>query len=315
VIIPFRNLWPGRRASIIAAAVYRIDCPCGGELTGSRLARHQVVKCPRCQRQRFVLPCSPFPAVETATSSSVPPMVTPLARRFWLLPVGAALLTGMLLWILGTLFLAHSTQQADHRPRPDDVSPAERLTRVEASMRQGHFRLAAQEFEAASQSFLKSASPRERHRWTQLGREASVYADLLAEPIEVLLEHALHTSEEEWLAEFTARYRGRAVLFDAHVWRDASGVRTDYEAVVGEKVAQLVLDELDFVKQIERGDAVRVIFAARLAGIKREPPGPRWVVRFQPGSDVLLTDATAAALCCPPLAEADSLEVLRRQRK
>jgi hypothetical protein len=58
----------------------------------------------------------------------------------------------------------------------------------------------------------------------------------------------------------------------------------------------------------------RLIFGGRLAGLAREAGGG-WVVRFEPDSGVLLTDAAALAACSPVPPDADALQTLRRQEE
>lgn len=242
---------------------------------------------------------------------------TPVAKavswRIWLLPAGAAVATGLLLLALFTQFLPLRIKPETNGGPPQSLQ--ERLVRVRSLLRLGRFRLAVQEIDAvdARKGLVEAAAPEQRKQWQQLEREAAIYANLCAEPLEDLLEHAADAAEDEWLAAFAVRYHGKAFIFDATVYREPAGYRLAYDIPTPKGKAQLVIDNLDLVKQIDPNRRQRVIFGVRLASIQLEAPGPRWVVRFLPASDVLLTDGSAAALCCPPLADEQSQMLLRQQ--
>jgi hypothetical protein len=223
----------------------------------------------------------------------------------------ATAITAAVMLVVYLIFLKPGKPLEDGLQGNEPRSVPERLARAEQYMREGSFQLAAN---ALAASPGESLSARQRRRWQQLHREASLLADLSAEPIEDILRHAAGVSVPEWQAVFPRRYQGKAaLLFDIHIQRLPTGrVQADY-VLPGPDPARLEWGELDVLRTMELEEPRRVILGVRLAGIGLEPPGPAWVVRFQPQSGVLMTDARAAALCCPPLGEPDAQVIFKKQ--
>ncbi len=215
-----------------------------------------------------------------------------------------------LFWVLPWLFPPATTKTGLSR---NHLSPAERLQIARQHLRQGHFRLAAkllQEDVGAEQDVDM------RRHWEQLRREAALLADLLAEPLEDLLGHAAGMAQAEWQADFPHRYQGKALLFDAEVKRRPDGrLEIAYQLRLGKEPAKLDVSDLELLRKLKLDQPRRLIFGARLASVSSEPPGPTWVVRLQPTSGVWLTDADAAALCCPSWSDEATREVLREQAR
>jgi hypothetical protein len=153
----------------------------------------------------------------------------------------------------------------------------------------------------------------EGRQLTSVHHQAALLADLLTESLEEILGRLGGLQEQEWQAVFARRYTGRAVILDTNVRRDPAGsYHLDYRLFTGTQPAKLEVADLSVFHALPLEEAQRLIFGARLAGLQRLPPG-RWVVRFQPESGVLLTDAGAVSVgCSQPLDEA-LFEVLGRQ--
>src|SRR5205807_1443510 len=149
-------------------------------------------------------------------------------------------------------------------------------------------------------------------QWAQVYRQAALLADLLAEPLEDVLRHAAGVREAEWRADFRRRYQGRAVVFDTDVRRTADGYRLGYVLRAGDEEAHLDVGGLTVLRGLPLDQPQRLLFGVRLAAVGREAPGG-WVVRFEPDSGVLLTDAAAAAACCPVLADSEGRALIDRQ--
>jgi hypothetical protein len=275
-------------------------------LTGHRQVSFQVISCPACGAERFILPRSPFADIAEAPASG-------LARKsraaLWLLPVIAMLLTAAVLAAVWQLFLLPQ--------RPRDSSAREKKTAVERLEQAGRylgsglFRLAADELKGEPDDLAAS----KKRRWRQVRREAALFADLSTEPLEEILQHAAGVPEREWQADFPHRYGGKAIIFDTVVQRTANGkLQALYVFPRADKV-HLEIGDLALFRDLPLDKPRRVLFGARLALIGLEAPGPAWVIRFQPESGVFLTDAQAAGLCCPGLNEPDALRVLEEQSK
>jgi hypothetical protein len=152
-----------------------------------------------------------------------------------------------------------------------------------------------------------------RQEWRQLRRQAALLADLLAEPLEDVLRHAAGSKDDEWRAEFEARYRGRAVVLDVSVQRLGDGAyRHNYCLLMPHDTARLDLGDLALLRRLPLDQPRRLVLGARLASVSREPPGG-WVVRFAPSSGVLLTDPGAATACCVALGDAATAALLEEQ--
>jgi hypothetical protein len=181
---------------------------------------------------------------------------------------------------------------------------------------EGSFRLALEDLAQARQQAGTSWQnlPRDQRRlWGQFQRQAALLADLSVEPLEDVLRHAASVKEAEWLAEFRARHQGRAVLFDLTVRRTPDGrFHHNYALRLPDDEATLELRDLNLLLRLRLDRPQRLLFGARLAGVRREARGT-WVVRLEADSGVLLTDAGAAMACCSALDDAATRALLEQQ--
>ena len=212
--------------------------------------------------------------------------------------------------IVYLIFLKPENPSTNGSAVKETRSAQDRLVLAEKYLGEGSFRLAADEL---APSPAETLTARQVRRWQQLHREAALLAELSAEPIEDILRHAAGVSDPEWQADFPRRYQGKALLFDIQIQRLPTGrVQAVYE-LPGPDPIRLEWGELDVVRALDLDQPRRLILGVRLARVGLEPPGPVWVVHFQPQSGVLLTDPKAAALCCPPLAEPGARAILKKQ--
>jgi hypothetical protein len=302
---------------------YEVTCACGQAVRGARKRRHQVVPCPACGAPVFVLPRSPFPAVPGAAPAAGGGVALAAGRSPWLMPAVAGAVS---LAVLLVLFLLSVPLLSRHAPKgqTEETSPAGRLASAREAGRRaradGNYRLAQRELNAAGE--LRDAhpgllAPAEDRRLTQLQRQSDLLARLLNRSLqEVVQEAALLRDRDEWQAKFADDYRGRAVLFDDVVRRDADGrpALSTYAVVVNKEAVRLALEDLKLLQALPLAPPPRVLFGARLAGCAREEGGG-WVIHFEPDSGVLLTDPGAAASCCPAPLGRELEEVLRRQEE
>jgi hypothetical protein len=300
-------------------ALYRVRCACGETASGARRGHFQLVTCGRCGRHLFVLPRSPLPSVADslieARKSGIHPAsaaARPVSRRRkWLALVAVGLVGAAL---VGVAFAPRWWDAAGRIPRetegPSRAAPPDVLLKnARENLAVGNYRLALaglQELAAAGPN--PDAPP--RRQWEPLLAQAALLADLSAESLEEILAHAAVGRVDEWEADFPARYRGRAFLFDLelngpaggpyrHSWALPAGVRMEFA-------------ELRLLRRLPLEEPTRLLFGARLAWVRRDTP-TSWEVLFEPDSGVLLTDPGAAAACCPFLGEAELLDLVRRQ--
>jgi hypothetical protein len=301
-----------RRPIVEAAVPYEISCRCGLPLRGVRQHARQIVSCPSCGRKRFILPSSPWLAAAGAGGQ------TAHLNLRWLLLVlvlGGALAMG-LSFLLVQLFLRRSAMPADAASATD----ARALWQAgEHQLREGNVHLALKELNAAAAQGARhpdALNREEHHRLEQLRRQTDLLSRLLDQPLEEIVRQAMqHRSDEEWREKF-ADYRGRTVVFEDVLRRDAQErpVLSFYVVRVGDVTARIALEDLVLLRQLPLDPPRRWLFGARLASCRREEGGI-WVLRFEPDSAVLLTDESAAAACCPhPLVE-ELLGVLKRQEE
>jgi hypothetical protein len=295
---------------------YEVECACGQQVTGPRLAVHQVVPCPRCGARLFIFPRSPLPFVSVLKGRSAPRFrsASPTRRRTWTLAAGAAaavvLLAGLVLWVL-------PRKEKDTRGPPAS-GQADRplgLETIRNDLAQGNFHSALAAARALSDQGPLSLA--ERRELAQLRRQAGLLADLLAVPLQEILRDAVEKMPPgEWPAVFARRYQDGAVVLDAELSRNAAGgLSLEYYLFVGRHRARVEIADLRLLKDLDVDRPIRVIVGARLAGISRERSGG-WVVHLQPDSGVFLTDRGGLERACPDLARDRGLgEVLRRQRR
>ena len=289
---------------------FAVKCSSGHVVRGSRQRRHQVVRCPECGDEVFVLPRSPFPEKT--------PRISPTGKRAstWRGPVVAAALT--LLVVAGGLayLLVSLTRKGEDSP---DIQS--HLESADAALAEGRLRRAVEEFSKARELALQRPdvlSAAQHRALLQRHREASLVADLLSESLDEILLRAARSPEEEWKAQFEKRYRGpgqaNAVIFDAEVRRDAAGsYHVDWDLKPGDEPARLDINDLAVLHDLPLNEPRRLLFGARLGSIAREQNGV-WVVRFDPSSGVLLTDPHVVAACYPAPVD-DTLRPLLEQQK
>lgn len=215
-------------------------------------------------------------------------------------------------WLPKWLSSSSSNQQLDSDRQPN---VADALAKGQKLLAEGQFRLAYQTLHSQGDAQSLPLSAQQRRTWRQTLRQASLLADLAPESLEEILRHAAGMRPEEWQADFDNRYLGRAVVWDDEFGRLAQGgwVCKTYEVKQGADAVQLAFNDVKLLQRLEPFAGQRFVIGVRYASIKLEPPGPRWVVRFDPDSGVLLTDPGAAATQSAALAGPEGEQHLRRQ--
>ena len=309
--------WPSARGLQGPAVLYEVACRCGAVARGLRSEGYQVVPCPACGRKVFILPLSPLPAPSVDPSGPPRPPGIRNRVRVWLWPVAAAGLT-LAIIVPGLAFL-WQRHLGSARAAREAHSARQHMGAGRAALAQGKFLVAVRELESAQQlgeRHPEALSPAERRELAQLRRQAALLADLLPESLADILHHAAELTrpnDQEWRQVFAERYRGKAVVFDAEVRRDAAGTYDlDYAVFIRGRRARLDLGDVELLRFLPLGQTHRLLIGLRLAAALPEAEGS-WVLRFEPGSAVLLTDLDAAAGCCGLPAE-ELAEVVNCQR-
>jgi hypothetical protein len=328
--------WWGEGAT--APAPYEVACSCGHVLSGSRQARAQVVPCGTCRRRVFVLALSPLPPplprgasisglrgsgrpelMEEARALLVKPSKAPAAkpaRRYWGWPLLAAGLT------LAAVAVAIGLLIGFLQPRPPTAGTSPGGPDVAGLIEEGEKALATGNLKQALEKFNRARAELDRHPdlvpaakarlFKQEYAQASLLKNLLDVSLEDLLQKAATKQDEEvWHEEFAERYRGKGVVFDAEVRRERDGFQLDYVVRAGTEPARIDLSDLRLLPALPANRSPRLLFGARLASIAREVGG--WVVRFEPDSGVLLTDAGLVKATVPPPIDDELLDLVDRQ--
>ncbi len=134
--------------------------------------------------------------------------------------------------------------------------------------------------------------------------EAEIYADLVPERLEAILDEARAAPVDGWSEIFRSKYRGRTVVLDIHVTalpKEGRGYEVDYKVLspgANPIVAHFDLAGFGLFERSKLKVKDRVIFGAKLESIDRDPDFNKgWRIVLQPASGVLLTrDAALAAL-------------------
>lgn len=285
-------------------------------LTGSRQQCHQVLACPNCQDNVFVLPISPLPSVQGSEAAAAPTV----ERGFWHPPLRAAVITVALLSVMGMVILVVWLPNRAAAPKQQPKAPPNidgTLASAREALGRGYYQTASAELNAVwrhVEDNPATVSVAERRTLAALRSQANLLADLLRESLEQILGHAAGLREAEWEANFQRHYRGKGVLFLASVRRDAQGqYHISYRPFVGSEEARLELADLRLLRLLPLDDPQMLLFGARLASARREAGG-QWVIRFEPDSGVLITNPEAATSCCLQPLDEKLQEILQRQQ-
>jgi hypothetical protein len=196
-------------------------------------------------------------------------------------------------------------------PKPSDAVSWERnLGRTREHLARGRFRRAVQTLEEITPERLPDTP---RRAWRQWHRQASLAAELTDLSLEEMVHRAaLQRDPQEWAAQWE-RHRGRAVLLDGVLRRDAQDqlVLLGFHPRWKEEPIRVALDEVQLLRALPLQGDQRVIFGFRLGRIEREIHG--WAIHPLPESGVLFTDAATLQALSPVDLGEDLPEVMQRQ--
>ncbi len=171
---------------------------------------------------------------------------------------------------------------------------------------QGRFHDAIRELDEAislREKHPNALSAADRKTLIQDHRQAHLFADLLNEPLEdILFQAAAEPDDREWQAVFSDRFKGKSFIILAGTRRDNSNHwMLDYDVFVRDKRARIDWENLHLLRELHLDQPQRLLLGARLAIVEPETGGT-WVIRLEPDSGVLITDAEAfsTVLSVPP---------------
>lgn len=321
-MVPFKMWWEGNTAQTRPNVPYAIPCSCGHVITGMRTRNPQTITCSKCRRPLFVLPLSPLQNFEAPVQEITP---TTLPRGWFnrLLITLATLLAIALVFLLYLLYQVLANQDSDPPRHNHQKKSFSRTEKTLAEHRQTAATLIDQGLFRQAEKHLKQVIAQAGHadsesvqqlRWQY--REIACFANLSGEPLQTMLELAAALPENEWQAEFAARYQGKTILLDTTVeWddRDKRWLCSWPFMVRGEGVV-LQVDRLFALKALPKKSTQRVLLGLYIESIDRLD-ADRWFVSFDSEQSLLLTNASALAITCPPLDSSETRTLLLEQKK
>jgi hypothetical protein len=298
-----------------ALTPFEVVCACGRAVRGQRRSRHQVVPCPNCGEALFILPRGAWgPGGKVTPTAPASGAARRLLWRLGLAALAAAVLGTLVLYLTLGRFLSRRPTESAAGPPPI----RERFESGRQALAAGHFRRARHFFDEAQgmrQQAPEGLTADEFRELPRLQRQAELLSALMALSLQEVLHQGRRVhDDQEWETLFAEQYRGRSVVFDDVVRRNAAGWAelAVLRVLDDNEPARLALEDLTLWQRVPLDPPPRLLFGARLSRMGREEGGA-WVVRFEPDSGVLLTDPGAAAAVCPAPLSAELREVLRRQ--
>ena len=292
---------------------YRVTCLCGHPVSGFRKTSYQVVDCPECGQDVFVLGFGTYQSTDQVPEK---PSVR-VWPRWWYYSVGIAV--GMLVGLFAaSLFLlpqSKVTPISDHTENSETntISPEELSKKVRTELANGNFSLARHLIETNKKHLPTNLTKKQRRDWNQLHKETALYSDLLDVSTEELVRSAANCAEEEWKLRFSQRYRGKAVLFRTTLRRTAKNDRRiDYLMFHRGKPVQIAVSQLSLFDDLDLDMPQEVIFGARIQSVTNTRQG--WTVLFQSDSGVFLTEPEPLAFVSPFADEETVHSILARQK-
>jgi hypothetical protein len=278
---------------------YDVNCACGRLVSGQRLRAHQVVACPSCGRTHFVFPLGPWAEGVGAHGKGG------AFRSVGRLPL-VLVIVGLVL-ALAALPLVWSSLKRPATP-DDRATTPERIREAMQAARQaladGKYQLALRTLDAAladRDRQPEALAPVQHRHLNQLHRQADLLARLSILSLEEIARRASRVRDPaERRAEFDFHHRGKSVVFDSFIGADPRGrpVLRGYKVRIEDEPVRIALEELNLFQGRLLEPPRRFLFGGRLAECELEEGGT-WVIRFEPGSGVLLTDAGAVKALLP----------------
>lgn len=148
----------------------------------------------------------------------------------------------------------------------------------------------------------------EEGRFRQANAELALMEDLAPRPLEEMI-----SSADRSLDYVNDRIRGRAIVLDAPLERDASGHWSlGYVTFIKDTPIPLDIANLGLLSSVPAVDKVRVILGAKISQLVKDE-GASWRLELEPNSGVWITEP-AIADKLGLMSDADASAVLARQR-
>ncbi len=209
----------------------------------------------------------------------------------------ALIFSGVLVLVTLTVFQVVRRQQSRDLVRDIEVGRIEGIPALE----RGDFDIAHRLLSRADRAVRAlggEVSGAEEIR--QAASEAAIVVDLVAAPLEALLDERARLSDDEWLALFRSSYQNRSILLEARVLPQREWPRTDvpeldYRILTPgpTRPRQGRIDLEGFLLFLETppepNTAEPLRFGARLSGLTFDAQESAWLFQLQPESGVFIT--------------------------
>jgi hypothetical protein len=219
---------------------------------------------------------------------------------------------GVGLIVVATVAFRFRHKRLDELPRVAEIGRVQGLTQLDL----GEFLVAKKLLADAAAAVDELGGQVEGADAIRQGAlEAAIFADLVDEDLEEIVQKRAKYPDAEWLSHFSAIYKGQSILVEAQIVAlpDPSKTRAayeiDYRIVFGRNSTPAVKGRIDLAgfrlfEQAQPKVGDNVIFGARLASIELNTDLGEFLVGLIPNSGVFITHDRALSFIGWPSADA-----------
>ena len=210
-------------------------------------------------------------------------------------PRPLVILACVALLVLGTVAIRHWRNRRQDLPQLAIAGRTEGIPALE----EGKFDKANQILSAAREAVDSlGGAVEDADKIRHAADEASIFVNLLSDPLESLLDEASRTTPPQaWATRFDSLYKGRSVIIDAtitaapetgstHRYEIDYLVLTPGEGTREPPRGRIDLTGFEVITLAQRKVGDRVVFGARLAAFQYDLNAGEWLIRFEPKSGV-----------------------------